>query len=64
MEGDERQEHLDEEDDDCVDSYLYRELSDKIEDEFKYFTTAEPTLTPQDQFYDWWSEQYRLPRLR
>jgi hypothetical protein len=27
-------------------------LSDKIDDEFKYFTTAEPTSTPQDQLYD------------
>jgi hypothetical protein len=45
-------------------SYLDSELSDKIEDEFKYFTTAELTAILQDKLYEWWSEQDRLPHLR
>jgi hypothetical protein len=54
----------DEEDNDCLGSYLDGELSDKIDDEFKYFTTAESTPTPQDQLYDWWSDQHKFPHLR
>jgi hypothetical protein len=54
----------DEKDNNYLSSYLDDELSDKIDDEFKYFITVKPTPTPQDQLYDWWSEQHKLPHLR
>lgn len=38
--------------------------SDEVGDEFKYFTTAEPTFIPQDKIYEWWSDQDRLPHIR
>jgi hypothetical protein len=54
----------DEEDEDCLDTYLDGDRSNKIEDEFRYFTTADPTSTRQDEVYDWWSKQDKLPHLR
>jgi hypothetical protein len=52
------------EDDDCLRTYLDGETSDTIEDQFKYFITADPISLPHDQLYDWWSEQEKLPNLR
>ena len=59
-----REEQQDEEDEDCLRTYLDGAVPDKIEDQFNYFTTADPTPIPQNQLYNWWSEQDRLLHLR
>ena len=42
---------------DCLGTYLDGNASDKVGDEFKYFTTTKPTFIPQDKVYEWWSGQ-------
>jgi hypothetical protein len=56
MEQQEQQIDKEEEDEDYLRTYLDGATSDKIEDQFNYFTTADPTPIPQNQLYNWWSE--------
>jgi hypothetical protein len=44
---------MDEEDEDCLETYLDGAAPDKIEDQFNYFITADPTPIPQNQLYNW-----------
>ena len=38
-------------DEDCLGTYLDGDVSDKIEDEFRYFIAGNLISTPQDQVY-------------